>query len=128
MACCALPALIAAGLLGGAAAGVAAWMPTAAIILAVASVAVFVAGHLRARRRNPGHGCAFGACGCADGREADVGGLISGTVVRLQVAHLPSGGEAKPVWLWWSKTDATVSVLQVRSISRFSDRMSDAAS
>lgn len=33
--------------------------------------------------------------------------IIAGTVIRLQVDHLPSGGEAKPVWLWWSKTDAT---------------------
>jgi hypothetical protein len=28
-------------------------------------------------------------------------------VIRLQVDHLPSGGDPKPVWLWWSKTDAT---------------------
>ncbi|QCX82419.1 Transposase DDE domain protein (plasmid) [Streptomyces sp. YIM 121038] len=33
--------------------------------------------------------------------------LIEGTVIRLQVEHLPSGGEPKPVWLWWSKTGAT---------------------
>ena len=33
--------------------------------------------------------------------------LIEGTVIRLQVERLPSGGEAKPVWLWWSNTDAT---------------------
>ncbi|WP_424644755.1 hypothetical protein [Embleya sp. AB8] len=33
--------------------------------------------------------------------------LISGTVVRLRVDHLPSGGDPKPIWLWWSKTDAT---------------------
>lgn len=32
---------------------------------------------------------------------------IAGTVIRLHVDHLPSGGEAKPVWLWWSKVDAT---------------------
>jgi hypothetical protein len=32
---------------------------------------------------------------------------IAGTVIRLRVDHLPSGGEAKPVWLWWSKVDAT---------------------
>jgi hypothetical protein len=25
----------------------------------------------------------------------------------LTVAHLPSGGVNKPVWLWWSGTDAT---------------------
>jgi hypothetical protein len=47
-ACCALPALVAAGLLGGAAAGAATWMPTAAIVLAVASAVVLAAGHLRA--------------------------------------------------------------------------------
>ncbi|GAA3710080.1 hypothetical protein GCM10022224_089490 [Nonomuraea antimicrobica] len=28
-------------------------------------------------------------------------------MIRLQVDHLPSGGGPKPVWLWWSKTDAT---------------------
>jgi len=33
--------------------------------------------------------------------------MISGTVVRLRVDHLPTGGDPKPVWLWWSKTDAT---------------------
>jgi DDE superfamily endonuclease len=33
--------------------------------------------------------------------------VIEGTVIRLQVDHLPSGGEPKPVWLWWSGTDAT---------------------
>ena len=33
--------------------------------------------------------------------------ILEGTVIRLQVEHLPSGGEAKPVWLWWSGTDAT---------------------
>jgi len=33
--------------------------------------------------------------------------IISGTVIRLSVDHLPSGGEAKPVWLWWSKVDAS---------------------
>lgn len=33
--------------------------------------------------------------------------LIEGTVIRLRVEHLPSGGENKPVWLWWSRTDAT---------------------
>lgn len=66
VACCALPALVAAGLLGGAAAGAAAWMPTAAIVLAVASVVVFAAGHLRARHRTTGHGCAAGASGCTE--------------------------------------------------------------
>lgn len=33
--------------------------------------------------------------------------LIEGTVIRLRVEHLPSGGENKPAWLWWSRTDAT---------------------
>jgi len=32
--------------------------------------------------------------------------LIEGTVIRLQVEHLPSGATPKPVWLWWSGTDA----------------------
>lgn len=33
--------------------------------------------------------------------------IISGTVIRLEVDHLPSGGDPKPVWLWWSRTGAT---------------------
>ncbi|MFI6485479.1 NF041680 family putative transposase [Nonomuraea sp. NPDC050663] len=33
--------------------------------------------------------------------------LIEGTVIRLQVDHLPSGGDPKPLWLWWSGTAAT---------------------
>ena len=33
--------------------------------------------------------------------------IIAGTVIRLQVEHLPSGGVNKPVWLWCSGTDAT---------------------
>jgi hypothetical protein len=33
--------------------------------------------------------------------------VIAGTVIRLQVDHLPSGGDPKPVWLWWSKVDAS---------------------
>ncbi|MFG2463824.1 NF041680 family putative transposase [Streptomyces sp. NPDC048523] len=33
--------------------------------------------------------------------------LIEGTVIRLRVEHLPTGRENKPVWLWWSRTDAT---------------------
>lgn len=28
-------------------------------------------------------------------------------MIRLQVEHLPSGATPKPVWLWWSETDAT---------------------
>jgi hypothetical protein len=33
--------------------------------------------------------------------------IIPGTVIRLEVEHLPSGGDPKPVWLWWSHVDAT---------------------
>ncbi|MEV6742435.1 NF041680 family putative transposase [Streptomyces sp. NPDC051104] len=33
--------------------------------------------------------------------------VISGTVIRLQVDHLPGDREPKPVWLWWSGVDAT---------------------
>ncbi|WP_329307602.1 transposase [Streptomyces sp. NBC_01260] len=33
--------------------------------------------------------------------------VIEGTVIRLQVEHLPSGATPKPVWLWWSGLDAT---------------------
>jgi hypothetical protein len=33
--------------------------------------------------------------------------IIAGTVIRLRVDHLPSGGDPKPVWLWWSTVDAT---------------------
>lgn len=33
--------------------------------------------------------------------------VLEGTVIRLHVDHLPSGGDPKPVWLWWSKVDAT---------------------
>jgi hypothetical protein len=33
--------------------------------------------------------------------------LIEGTVIRLQVTHLPSGATPKPVWLWCSQIDAT---------------------
>ncbi|MFF0142841.1 transposase [Streptomyces sp. NPDC005227] len=29
-----------------------------------------------------------------------------GTVIRLDIDHLPSGATPKPVWLWWSGTDA----------------------
>jgi hypothetical protein len=32
--------------------------------------------------------------------------IIHGTLIRLRVDHLPSGGDPKPVWLWWSKVDA----------------------
>ncbi|MEE1767111.1 hypothetical protein PUR34_02665 [Streptomyces sp. JV185] len=33
--------------------------------------------------------------------------LIEGTVIRLAVEKLPSGGVNKPVWLWWSGTGAS---------------------
>lgn len=32
--------------------------------------------------------------------------VIEGTVIRLDVARLPSGAIPKPVWLWWSGVDA----------------------
>lgn len=34
--------------------------------------------------------------------------IIEGTVVRLQVDHLPGEGQPKPLWLWWSATSATI--------------------
>jgi hypothetical protein len=33
--------------------------------------------------------------------------VVEGTVIRLDIGHLPSGATPKPVWLWWSGTDAT---------------------
>jgi hypothetical protein len=33
--------------------------------------------------------------------------VIPGTVIRLQVDHLPGDRDPKPVWLWWSGVDAT---------------------
>lgn len=33
--------------------------------------------------------------------------IVEGTVIRLDISHLPSGATPKPVWLWWSGTDAT---------------------
>ena len=33
--------------------------------------------------------------------------VIEGTVIRLEVSHLPSGATPKPVWLWWSGVDPT---------------------
>jgi DDE superfamily endonuclease len=33
--------------------------------------------------------------------------VISGTVIRLRVDHLPGDRQPKPVWLWWSGVDAT---------------------
>ncbi|WP_037861442.1 NF041680 family putative transposase [Streptomyces sp. NRRL S-340] len=34
--------------------------------------------------------------------------IVEGTVIRLDIDHLPSGAIPKPVWLWWSGTDATL--------------------
>ncbi|CAG7651202.1 NF041680 family putative transposase [Actinacidiphila bryophytorum] len=42
--------------------------------------------------------------------------VIEGTVILLRVDHLPSGAIPKPVWLWWSGTDATAA--QVDSLWR----------
>lgn len=33
--------------------------------------------------------------------------IVEGTVIRLDIDHLPSGAIPKPVWLWWSGTDAS---------------------
>lgn len=33
--------------------------------------------------------------------------LLEGTVIRLAVEKLPSGGVNRPVWLWWSRTGAS---------------------
>lgn len=33
--------------------------------------------------------------------------IVEGTVIRLDIDHLPSGATPKPVRLWWSGTDAT---------------------
>ncbi|MFJ6425397.1 NF041680 family putative transposase [Streptomyces hydrogenans] len=32
--------------------------------------------------------------------------VVEGTVIRLDIDHLPSGATPKPVWLWWSRTGA----------------------
>jgi DDE superfamily endonuclease len=32
--------------------------------------------------------------------------VIEGTLIRLQVDHLPGDRDPKPVWLWWSQTGA----------------------
>jgi hypothetical protein len=37
--------------------------------------------------------------------------VIEGTVIRLEVSHLPSGATPKPVWLWWSGVDPTTADL-----------------
>jgi hypothetical protein len=33
--------------------------------------------------------------------------IVTGTLIRLQVARLPGRQDPKPLWLWWSKIDAT---------------------
>ena len=38
--------------------------------------------------------------------------ILEGTVIRLQVEHLPSYGEPKPVWLWWSGTGADAATVE----------------
>jgi DDE superfamily endonuclease len=35
--------------------------------------------------------------------------ILDGTLIRLDVARLPSGAVPKPVWLWYSRIDQTVS-------------------
>jgi hypothetical protein len=37
--------------------------------------------------------------------------VVAGTVIRLQVDHLPGDRDPKPVWLWWSGVDATAADL-----------------
>lgn len=35
--------------------------------------------------------------------------ILDGTLIRLEVARLPSGATPKPVWLWYSRVDQSVS-------------------
>jgi len=35
--------------------------------------------------------------------------ILDGTLIRLEVARLPSGAIPKPVWLWYSRINPTVS-------------------
>lgn len=37
--------------------------------------------------------------------------VIEGTVIRLQVDHLPGDGHSKPLWLWCSDTGITLTVM-----------------
>jgi hypothetical protein len=65
VACCALPALVAAGLLGGGALAAAAWLPKVAVVLAGAAIAVFGRSRWkRSRAAGSGHGCTGSSCGC----------------------------------------------------------------
>ncbi|WP_443074643.1 NF041680 family putative transposase [Streptomyces sp. NBC_01431] len=40
--------------------------------------------------------------------------IIEGTLIRLQVDHLPGGGDPLPVWLWSSKTGMTSEDVNLR--------------
>ncbi|MEU9381222.1 NF041680 family putative transposase [Streptomyces sp. NPDC048279] len=40
--------------------------------------------------------------------------IIEGTLIRLQVDHLPGGGDPLPVWLWSSKTGMTSEDVDLR--------------
>jgi hypothetical protein len=33
--------------------------------------------------------------------------VLEGTLIRLQVDHLPGDRDPQPVWLWWSRTGAS---------------------
>ena len=33
--------------------------------------------------------------------------VLDGTLIRLQLDHLPGDRNPQPVWLWWSRTGAT---------------------
>ncbi|MGP4103923.1 hypothetical protein [Nonomuraea sp. KM90] len=35
--------------------------------------------------------------------------MIEGAVIRAEADRLPSGAIPEPVWLWWSRLDATAS-------------------
>jgi hypothetical protein len=39
--------------------------------------------------------------------------LVEGTLIRLQVEHLPGDRDPKPVWLWSSVTDATAELIDL---------------
>lgn len=40
--------------------------------------------------------------------------LIAGTLIRLQVDHLPGGGDPLPLWLWSSQTGMTGADVDLR--------------
>ena len=60
------------------------------------------------RPRRPGRGCTSGWHAAAAGKHHD-GELpvIEGTLIRLQVDHLPGCRDAEPLWLWSSRAAAT---------------------